>query len=70
MTPEHKVDAAILQVMLPQLYVAIDDLLDHAPNAPKELVIRAKRLLPAIYPHSMEQNPLGKSEVAKRNAAT
>lgn len=60
MTPDDRVNAAIVSVILPQLYVAIDDLLDHAPNAPKELVLRAKKLLPNIYPQSLEQSPMGK----------
>jgi hypothetical protein len=60
MTPNQQIDRAIVQALLPQLYVVIDDLLDHAQGAPKELVIRAKKLLPAIYPQSFEQSPLGK----------
>ena len=53
---QAQVDAAIISAILPQLYVVIDDLLDHAPNAPKELVVRAKRLLPSWAPHSFEQS--------------
>lgn len=56
------VDAAIVGVILPQLYVVIDDLLDHAQGAPKELLIRAKKLLPAWAPHSFEQRPMGKAK--------
>ena len=62
MTAQERVDAAIAMTLLPQFYVVIDDLLDHAPNAPKELVIRAKKLLPDIYPQSFEQSPLGKKK--------
>ena len=50
------VNSAIIKAILPQLYVVIDDLLDHAPDAPKELIVRAKRLLPDIYPQSFAQS--------------
>ncbi|WP_343735331.1 hypothetical protein [Acidovorax sp.] len=50
------VDAAILATILPQLYIVIDDLLDHAQGAPKELIIRAKKLLPDYCPQSFAQS--------------
>lgn len=51
------VDKAIVETIMPQLYVLIDDLLDHAPDAPRELVMRAKKMLPDWAPHSMLQSP-------------
>lgn len=52
------VDAAILSAILPQLYIVIDDLLDHAKGAPKELVVRAKKLLPDYCPQSFSQSKI------------
>lgn len=49
------VDRCILEVIVPDLYRCIDDLLDAAgTNAPKELVIRARKYLPGIYRNSFQ----------------
>lgn len=54
-----RVDHVIVEVILPQAYQAIDDLLDVAgPAVPKELLIRCKKLLPAQYRNSFEQKKL------------
>lgn len=68
MTPQEQtlreaglqVDRAIVQAILPQLYVVIDDLLDAVgeQNVDKELLIRAKKLLPDWAPHSLAQTPI------------
>lgn len=58
MTTDKSIDQAIVEHIVPQLYVAIDDLLEHAEKAPKELIIRAKKLLPSWCPNSFEQKPL------------
>lgn len=52
-----QVDRAIVETIMPQLYTVIDDLLDHAKDAPKEVIMRAKKLLPDWAPHSMVQSP-------------
>ena len=46
------VNAAIIQVIFPQLYALIDDLLDASPSLPKPLVVRARKSLPERYKNS------------------
>ena len=56
MTPEQaaaKVDAAIVKVVLPQLYSIIDRLLDGNPD--KKLIVDARKILPRDYKHSFEK---------------
>lgn len=54
-----EIDSAIVHSTVPELYVVIDDLLDYVrADVPKELLIRAKKLLPNWAPHSFEQSPL------------
>ncbi len=45
------VDASIVRVILPMCYRIIDELLDHA-NPPKELMVRARQMLPKEYKHT------------------
>ena len=56
MTPEQaaaKVDAAIIKVVLPQLYSIIDRLLDGNPD--KKLIVDARKILPRDYKLSFEK---------------
>ena len=56
MTPEQaaaKVDAAIIKVVLPQLYSIIDRLLDGNPD--KKLIVDARKILPRDYKYSFEK---------------
>ena len=48
-----KVDAAIIKVVLPQLYSIIDRLLDGNPD--KKLIVDARKILPRDYKHSFER---------------
>lgn len=47
------VDAAIIEVLLPQLYSIIDRLLDGNPD--KKLIVDARKILPRGYKHSFEK---------------
>ena len=56
MTPEQaeaSVNAAIIKVVLPQLYSIIDRLLDGNPD--KKLIVDARKILPRDYKHSFEK---------------
>jgi hypothetical protein len=46
-------DAAIIKVILPQLYSIIDRLLDGNPD--KKLIVDARRILPSNYKNSFER---------------
>lgn len=61
MSDDRDVMAAAAVALLPQCYVVIDDLLDELgeEKVPRELLVRAKKLLPAWAPHSFEQMPMG-----------
>jgi hypothetical protein len=55
-TPEARVDAAIVKRLVPELYGVIDELLEHAGTPlPKDVVVRARRLLPRQYRHAFEK---------------
>lgn len=58
------VDKIIVEHVLPQAYTIIDDLLDHVDHKklPKELLIRAKRILPGWAPHSFEHASYTKAD--------
>jgi hypothetical protein len=60
--PGMEASSNLVETVFPQLYVALDDMLDCAPNAPKTLLVKCKKLLPSWAPNSFEQKQLGKSK--------
>ena len=51
------VNSAIVATVLPQAYQVINDLLDAKGTPSKELIVRARRLLPATYSHGFGFKP-------------
>lgn len=70
------VNAAIVALTLPQAYQLIDDLIAANPACPKDLRLRAGKLLPRGYVHSFEKVKLAKQTIdqqiadARREVAT
>jgi hypothetical protein len=60
--PGMEASSKLVETVFPQLYVALDDMIDCAPNAPKTLLVKCKKLLPSWAPNSFEQKQLGKSK--------
>jgi hypothetical protein len=54
MSEAEEVDALILEIVLPQAYSCIDELISAIgeKNIPKPLLIKCKKLLPSQYPNS------------------
>ena len=51
------VNSAIVATVLPQAYQIINDLIDAKGAPSKELIVRARRLLPATYSHGFGFKP-------------
>lgn len=43
----------IVEIILPQVYEALNALLDHAQDAPKDVILQARKMLPQKYANSI-----------------
>ncbi len=47
------VDSTIVEIILPKVYASLDEVLSLSPNLPKDVLMRARALLPPKYANSI-----------------